>query len=223
MNNSQTILLKEMGLGPIWKLRQSAPSSEAPAQLERTPTAPEALQSDPKSELVLCPVCGFSQTSAAVAGGKQDARPDYLLVAQSLDAAVHRTVSDHAGAVLLANMLRALGVQQGEKAALVNLVRSGSFDRPAGASLDDADVPSLCLACLKPHVEALQPSMLIALGETAGASLLGRATGSRGQLHEYQGRPMLVTFHPEYLLRRPKEKASAWSDLCLAMRTLARD
>lgn len=231
MNNSQTILLREMGLGPVWRLRQKAQSTALLAQVplsshaEGKLLAPE-MQSVQDAVLAGCPVCGFS---VATGLGAQKTRPDYLFVAQSpsLDQADQGAVLEGAGGVLLDNMLRALGVQRGGKAVLVNLVQCRSALTQSSDELGGLDTLSLCQTCLKQQLESIQPSMLIALGEAAAVSLLGldgslSCANGRGQLHEYQGRPLLLTFHPDYLLKRPKEKHLAWSDLCLAQQTLAR-
>ena len=66
--------------------------------------------------------------------------------------------------------------------------------------------------------------MLIALGKSAASLLLGTdasIASLRGRVHSYQGRPLVVTYHPAYLLRSLPEKAKAWEDLLLAKRTVA--
>jgi DNA polymerase len=63
----------------------------------------------------------------------------------------------------------------------------------------------------------------VALGKIAATTLLGKNStlGSmRSTLHDYQGIPLIVTYHPAYLLRSPSEKAKAWQDLCLATDTM---
>lgn len=229
MNNSQTILLAEMGLGPVWKLRQNLPSTKVVAQ------APLSLQAEakvpaPETHAAQdaapggCPVCGFFAVSRL---GAPHTLPDYLFVAQSVgaDQADQGAVLEGASGALLDNMLRALGVQRGGKAVLVNLIHFRSAITQTHEKLGSADVLSLCQTCLKQLVESMQPSILIALGHTAAVSLLGRDASQafaslQGQLHEYQGRPLLVTYDPVYLLKRPKDKGRAWSDLCLALQTL---
>jgi uracil-DNA glycosylase len=73
-------------------------------------------------------------------------------------------------------------------------------------------------------VALVQPRIIVALGRAAVQSLLGshEPIGRlRGRVHRYQGVPLIVTYHPAYLLRNPGEKARAWDDLCLALETLA--
>ena len=68
-------------------------------------------------------------------------------------------------------------------------------------------------------MELLQPKIIVAMGRFAVQSLLGTtdAIGKlRGQRHQYAGVPVVVTYHPAYLLRNLPDKAKAWADLCLA-------
>lgn len=234
MNNSQTILLTEMGLGPVWKLRQNVQSTAAlgQASLPHQPDAKSPMseaQTDLKVAPAGCPVCGFFSAHGAPHLGTQVTRPDYLFVVQSPDAdqTGQGALLEGAAAVLLDNMLRALDVQRGGKAALVKLVQSGRTIAQSSEQLGGPDTLSLCQACLTQQIESMQPSMLIALGQNAAVSLLGMDAPQdfaslQGQLHEYHGRPLLLTYHPAYLLKRPADKSRAWSDLCLALQTLAR-
>jgi uracil-DNA glycosylase len=76
-----------------------------------------------------------------------------------------------------------------------------------------------CEPYLMRQIELLQPRIILAMGRFAVQALLrsdepiGRL---RGRVHQYQGRPLVVTYHPAYLLRSPLDKAKAWDDLCLA-------
>jgi DNA polymerase len=75
---------------------------------------------------------------------------------------------------------------------------------------------------LQRQVALIQPKIIVALGKTAASALLGydAALGSlRGSVHQYQGIPLIITYHPAYLLRSPAEKAKAWQDLCFAVAT----
>jgi DNA polymerase len=69
----------------------------------------------------------------------------------------------------------------------------------------------------------IRPKLIVALGKVASNALLGKdatLASLRGEVHNYRGIPMVVTYHPAYLLRSPSEKAKAWQDLCLAVRTI---
>ena len=79
-----------------------------------------------------------------------------------------------------------------------------------------------CEPYLTRQVALVKPKIILAMGRFAVQSLLkteepiGRL---RGRVHRYEGVPVIVTYHPAYLLRTPADKAKAWADLCLAMET----
>lgn len=80
-----------------------------------------------------------------------------------------------------------------------------------------------CLPYLVRQIELLQPKIIVAMGRFAALSLLNSKASLaslRGRVHAYQGIPLVVTYHPAYLLRSPQEKAKAWEDLQLARQTL---
>ncbi|WP_420799493.1 uracil-DNA glycosylase [Noviherbaspirillum sedimenti] len=127
---------------------------------------------------------------------------------------------------LLDNMLAAMGLRRGDNAYIANAVKC----RPTGENgRDRPPTPAEIAACL-PHLERqialIQPSVIVALGKSAALALLQAAADTpvaklRGQVHRHAGVPLVVTYHPAYLLRAPEEKGKAWRDLCLAMATHA--
>lgn len=121
---------------------------------------------------------------------------------------------------LLDNMLMAIKLKRGSNVYIANIVKC----RPPENRTPHADEISTCLPYLQRQIALIQPKVIVALGKTAATALLqtGDATlGSlRGTLHDYHGIPLIVTYHPAYLLRSPMEKAKAWQDLCLAVQTL---
>ena len=81
------------------------------------------------------------------------------------------------------------------------------------------------IAFLRRQIALMRPRLLIALGKTAASNLLSSdaSIGSlRGRLHECGGLPLIVTYHPAYLLRNLIDKAKAWEDLCFARETMER-
>lgn len=81
---------------------------------------------------------------------------------------------------------------------------------------------SRCEPYLKRQVELVKPKLIVALGRFAAQSLLkteASIASLRGRVHDYQGVPVIVTYHPAYLLRSLPDKAKAWADLCLAEAT----
>ena len=95
--------------------------------------------------------------------------------------------------------------------------------RPPGNRNPQPDEIAQCEPYLRRQVALVQPKVILAMGRFAVQSLLqttepiGRL---RGRVHQYQGVPVIVTYHPAYLLRALPEKAKAWQDLCLAMEVM---
>jgi DNA polymerase len=124
---------------------------------------------------------------------------------------------------LLDNMLKAIGLTRGdaEPARQVYIANSVKC-RPPGNRNPAPEELAQCEAFLIRQVELLRPRIILAMGRFAVQSLLrssepiGRL---RGRVHRYQGVPLIVTYHPAYLLRNLEDKAKAWDDLCLAVET----
>ncbi|WP_372826998.1 uracil-DNA glycosylase family protein [Polaromonas sp.] len=133
---------------------------------------------------------------------------------------------------LLDNMLLAMGLQRGnDDAARAGTAKNVFITNvlkcrpPANRNPDPAEVAQ-CAPYLKRQVELLQPKIILALGKFAAQSLLQDSVPEvhkiplgklRGQVHSYLGVPVVVSYHPAYLLRSLGDKAKAWDDLCLAM------
>lgn len=131
---------------------------------------------------------------------------------------------------LLDNMLRALGLgrtaaQPGAADAARQVYIANTLKcRPPGNRNPEPEELAQCEPFLIRQIALVQPRVILAMGRFAVQSLLrssepiGRL---RGHVHRYQGVPLVVTYHPAYLLRNPQDKAKAWDDLCLAAQTLA--
>ena len=134
---------------------------------------------------------------------------------------------------LLDNMLLAMGLQRGQSEAPAQAGLSKSIfitnvlkcRPPANRNPEPAEVAQ-CEPYLKRQVELLQPKMILALGKFAAQSLLQDSVPDvqkiplgklRGQVFRYLGVPVVVSYHPAYLLRSLGDKAKAWDDLCLAL------
>jgi DNA polymerase len=123
---------------------------------------------------------------------------------------------------LLDNMLRALNIARGQRAYIANIVKCRPTDDNGRDRPPSAEEVAACLPYLQRQIALIQPRMIIALGKTAAVSLLGMSPETpvgqlRGRVHQLNGIPLVVTYHPAYLLRKPADKAKAWQDLCLAL------
>ncbi len=95
--------------------------------------------------------------------------------------------------------------------------------RPPGNRNPQPEEMARCESFLVRQIRLVQPRIIVAMGRFAVQALLrtGDAIGRlRGRVHEYEGVPLVVTYHPAYLLRQPADKAKAWDDLCLAAQVL---
>jgi DNA polymerase len=120
---------------------------------------------------------------------------------------------------LLDNMLLAIRLRRGKNVYIANIVKC----RPPGNRAPEADEIATCLPYLERQIELIQPKLIVALGKVASNALLGKdatLASLRGKLHDYRGIPLIVTYHPAYLLRSPSEKAKSWQDLRLAVRIM---
>jgi DNA polymerase len=121
---------------------------------------------------------------------------------------------------LLDSMLTAIGCRRGREVYIANVVKC----RPPGNRTPTPDEATACAPFLDRQIDLVKPRVIVALGKSAATRLLGTEASLaslRGRLHEYHGVPVVVTYHPAYLLRSLPEKAKAWEDLVFARRTLA--
>lgn len=127
---------------------------------------------------------------------------------------------------LLDNMIRAMGVKRGDNVYIANIIKCRSTDQNGKDRRPSQEEVDACLPYLKRQIELVSPTVIVALGHTAAWALLGvdpsNSVGKlRGKIHQYQQTPVIVTYHPSYLLRQPQDKGLVWKDLCLAMQTYA--
>ncbi|WP_194711060.1 uracil-DNA glycosylase [Noviherbaspirillum soli] len=127
---------------------------------------------------------------------------------------------------LLDNMLLAMGLSRTENAYIANVVKCRPTDENGRDRAPAPEEAGACMPYLQRQIELVQPVVLVALGRTAAVSLLDLPPDSavgklRGQVFHYRDMPLVVTYHPAYLLRRLTEKGKSWADLCLAMSAYA--
>jgi uracil-DNA glycosylase len=168
-----------------------------------------------------CRACGLCASRHTTVFGVGDLQPDWMIVGEAPGEQEDLQGEPFVGQAgkLLDNMLRALGVERTRKVYIANVLKC----RPPGNRNPEPDEVAQCEPFLRRQVELLQPKIIVAMGRFAVQSLLGSAEPIgklRGRVHDYRGVPLVVTYHPAYLLRNLPEKAKAWSDLCLALERL---
>jgi uracil-DNA glycosylase len=240
----RTLILREMGLAPQWRLRGSGQGPEPAAAGEALPTQSVAaggmeMRAAPladertarimgldwpelRQEVSGCESCGLCRTRTHTVFGVGDEQADWLLVGEAPGAEEDARGEPFVGQAgrLLDSMLASIGLQRGSKVFIANVLKC----RPPGNRNPDAQEVAQCGPFLHRQIELLQPKLIVAMGRFAAQTLLDTdaTIGSlRGRLHRYRGLPLIVTYHPAYLLRSLPEKAKAWEDLCLARRTMA--
>jgi DNA polymerase len=127
---------------------------------------------------------------------------------------------------LLDRMLHAIGLtraaaEPAQQVFIANTLKC----RPPRNRNPEPDELALCSAYLRRQIELVRPRLLLAMGRFAVQTLLDSSEPIgrlRGRVHRCGERPVVVTYHPAYLLRNPADKARAWADLCLAAEQLQR-
>lgn len=170
-----------------------------------------------------CNACKLRTGCTQTVFGVGDEQADWLFIGEGPGAdedALGEPFVGQAGK-LLDSMLQAIKLDRRNNAYIANVVKC----RPPNNRTPEIDEISTCMPYLQRQIELIQPKIIIALGKVASNALLGKdatLASLRGILHDYHGIPVIVTYHPAYLLRSPSEKAKAWQDLCLAIDTVAR-
>lgn len=167
-----------------------------------------------------CTKCALHATRTQGVFGVGDRKARWMVIGEAPGADEDRQGEPFVGKAgqLLTSMLRAMGLAR-EQVFIANILKS----RPPGNRDPKPDEARACLPYLFRQIELVNPTLLLCVGRIAAQTLLETDTPIgklRGRLHRLPtGRPMIVTYHPAYLLRSPAEKRKAWSDLVLAMQT----
>jgi DNA polymerase len=164
-----------------------------------------------------CRACALCKQREQAVPGVGDRGARWMFVGEGPGAEEDRRGEPFVGQAgkLLDNMLAAIGLERGKDVYIANAVKC----RPPYNRTPEAAEIAACLPFLDRQIALIQPRLLIALGRPAAQALIGREisiAGARGKRFERGGIPVLVTYHPAYLLRNPLDKSKAWEDLCFA-------
>ena len=166
------------------------------------------------AECTRCPL-HRSRTQTVFGVGNENA--DWLIVGEAPGAEEDRRGEPFVGRAgqLLTEMLRAAGLDRTE-VFIANILKC----RPPHNRDPEVQESAACRRYLQRQIALLQPKIILAVGRIAAQQLLDTDTPVgklRGQLHHLGETPLVVTYHPAYLLRSPTQKRKAWQDICLAM------
>jgi DNA polymerase len=169
-----------------------------------------------------CRACKLGDMRHHAVFGVGHAQAHVMVVGEAPGAEEDRVGEPFVGAAgrLLDNMLRACGLSRaGEDPARSVYIANVIKCRPPGNRNPEPDEIEQCLPILQRQIELVRPRLLLALGRFAAQALTGSSEPIgrlRQRAWDWQGTPLVVSYHPAYLLRTPQDKAKAWADLCLA-------
>ncbi len=242
-------MLREMGLGPIWRLRTMPDSAQTRPEAGSVDAAPDQARPVPEADagpIVApdakpvrdgspgdwsglaaavrdCRQCGLCAARKQAVLGVGDVDADWLFVGEGPGAEEDQRGEPFVGQAgkLLDNMLAAIGLERGNDVYIANAVKC----RPPQNRTPEPQEMDACRPYLERQIELIRPRLIVALGRPAAQTLLRaevKIAAARGRLHDYQGIPLVVTYHPAYLLRNLPDKARAWEDLCFMRATMRR-
>ena len=230
-------ILREMGLAPLWRLRNkpAADSPSPPASLPLTgegsveagaagEVRPERARriaamgwDELRTAVAECRDCRLCEQRKQAVLGVGDAVADWLFVGEGPGAEEDERGEPFVGQAgrLLDAMLAAIDLQRGRKVYIGNVVKC----RPPGNRTPEPEETAACFPYLQRQIELIRPRLIVALGRVAVTNLLetdAAISSLRQRPLDSRGTPVVVTYHPAYLLRNLPDKAKAWEDLCFA-------
>jgi len=216
--------LEALGI-ELWVPRAvSGAAASAPAAPRAAATPPpaagaEAAWEELRAEVASCTRCPLHRTRTQGVLGVGPKRCDWLVIGEAPGAEEDRRGEPFVGAAgqLLDAMLRAIGLDRTSNVYIANVLKS----RPPNNRDPRPEEVAACMPYLLRQIALLQPKIMLAVGRIAAQNLLGTEAPLarlRGQVHQFGAlhTPLVVTYHPAYLLRTPQDKRKAWEDLKFA-------
>jgi DNA polymerase len=251
VKSRRDLMLEEMGLTPVWRLRGRGDKPAPDERAADTPIAPESSAgrseaapithhpapgtdtgdrrsaimcmdwAELKARVASCVDCPLHAKRTKTVFGVGDENADWMFVGEGPGAEEDAKGEPFVGQAgrLLDNMLAAIGIRRGAGVYIANCVKC----RPPGNRNPETGEALACEPYLHRQIELVRPKLIVALGKVAAANLLATdasVASMRGRVHQYRGTPLIVTYHPAYLLRNLPDKAKAWVDLCFAVRVM---
>ena len=225
-----SVPVRELTPRPVQSARAEIRQHSSPMPLtvaagsvrEAAATGIELMEWDALEQAVAeCHGCALCNGRRKTVFGAGDRQADWLIVGEAPGENEDLQGEPFVGqpGVLLDNMLKALGLNRHQKVYIANVLKC----RPPSNRNPEPQEVAQCEPFLRRQVELLQPRIILAMGRFAVLALLqsNEPIGKlRGMVHRYNGVPLVVTYHPAYLLRNLADKGKAWADLCLALEVL---
>jgi DNA polymerase len=172
-----------------------------------------------RQEVTNCTKCSLCTTRTQTVFGTGNQNPDWLFIGEAPgeqeDLQGHPFVG--VAGTLLTEMIRAIGLSR-EQVFIANILKC----RPPGNRDPKVEESVACRPFLERQIALLKPKIIVAVGRIAAQQLLGtnETIGKlRGKVYQLNGIPLVIVYHPAYLLRSLSQKAKAWQDLQLALKT----
>jgi uracil-DNA glycosylase family 4 len=218
-------VVRDAAPAPAVAPRPSSAPAATPAELSARPAGVDQMDWTQLREAVAgCRACGLCRSRNNTVFGVGEVSADWMVVGEAPGENEDRQGEPFVGAAgqLLDRMLHAVGrSRQGQGAQGAYIANVLKCRPPANRNPQPQEMAQ-CEPFLVRQVELLRPRLILAMGRFAVQSLLGSTEPIgrlRGRVHHYHDVPVIVTYHPAYLLRNPIDKRKAWADLCLAMDT----
>ncbi|MGA9852653.1 MAG: uracil-DNA glycosylase [Gammaproteobacteria bacterium] len=227
MDAQRAQYLRDLGI-TAWERRERLNDSQA-----ASPVEPPGLPSGSRDAAIavmdwpaleqavkVCTACGLRAGCTQTVFGVGNRQADWLVIGEAPGADEDKQGEPFVGRAgqLLNSMLLAIGLKR-EQVYIANILKC----RPPGNRDPKPEEAELCRPFLVRQIALIQPKLILAVGRIAAQNLLNTDTPIgrlRGHVHRVNDIPVVVTYHPAYLLRSPGEKRKSWADLQFAVRVL---
>nr|WP_159652531.1 uracil-DNA glycosylase [Methylicorpusculum oleiharenae] len=200
---------------------QANDTEEAAVPVDHIPETPDALNvwQVLQNEVAVCRQCDLCESRTQTVFGSGNSEADWMIIGEAPGQSEDQQGLPFVGVAgqLLTEMLRAIGLSR-EDVFITNILKC----RPPNNRDPHKNEVAACHPYLARQIKAIKPKIILAVGRIAAQNLLNsdKTIGQlRGQVHDLSGIPLVVVYHPAYLLRSLLEKRKAWQDLQLAMAT----
>jgi DNA polymerase len=218
--NERRAYLRAMGID-VWIPRNQPDAAPEPGQPATRAEAAECGWDELRAAVAACTRCGLHESRTQTVFGVGNPAADWMIIGEAPGAEEDRRGEPFVGRAgkLLDEMLLAIGEKR-ESVFIANILKC----RPPNNRDPGPDEAASCRPYLERQIELVRPKIILAVGRIAAQQLLQTDTPVgrlRGKVHQLGSTPLVVTYHPAYLLRSPSQKRKSWDDLCLAARVMA--
>ena len=214
----ELVLLRDLGFTHLEIIERRADSQVGPGRLRAGPTS-EDLDTI-AAEARICTKCRLSKTRTQVVWGTGNPNADLMFIGEAPGRDEDLKGEPFVGRAgqLLTDIIKAMKLSR-EDVYIANVIKC----RPPENRNPEPDELEMCRPYIRTQVELIKPRVIVTLGKFALQSLTGKASAvsaARGQWTDYEGVPVMPTYHPAYLLRTPSAKKDVWNDMKKVMMEL---